>query len=733
MVVIGRGITINSSVVKNPPRLPGLTSGTLTITDGLEENPTATIAMEGVMADDIQDIRNAYVLGTEYDINGMKFRVSNYGDVRHEIPALLQQQTGASDAYRVRVTLEGYWGIQAEQNVKQQQFTGSNPNRIAVPVALSKIAEATNVKLNYPGGNVYLEDGGDRISVADVLAEVARIKGCYFRYGDSDGIRVQELGSSKIWSVNADQVIDEGSAAQEAPPAYRGATLEWRRGNVPNPPTPDVLDRIEPIPIVEDSLTEEDDNIGQPGGGIQTLRSIQENADLGGSSYTKTKKVSRYVNGVRVSEEITIYGFAYIANDIWTGETLEGSAGPHWKPIEFQKTSFEYQNISSSPTYPATFKDEETGEDLRVYYDTENFRATNVSYLVKSTTTGWKLVRWTPERNRETTEPQTDPLELALQECYKFFRMPLNVVTTYTLEPERNYYDNVELPVEIEIADWSQLSQRLQKATISFVSTRTGRVAIGRPKLNFVEPMLVMKEVREGRNVQTKDNPVGPDAALEKGLPPVFVTGKNEYFMAERFVPTFFQVQFQGQEAQDKYTERTKEYSAQDAGFDSSLIVERTAEKFGRPPKAETLLIPYRVIPGQGGNSNNQTKTPGKYKISSDLQNYKTKSGGSLTYEHAISLSEALLAAQTELRIAHLQSQRLSHKLSWYYPLMRAGDRLRIPGRGIYTIMRVTNNLRYDGTNNPMSQNGLASCVAEGTDVDLAVAADRVVYHVLEA
>ena len=76
MLITGRTEFFASGIVDTPPQLPHLSLGKakLNVVDGFEENPSASLTFDAVAEADIDAIRSAYAVETEFSILGKPTR-----------------------------------------------------------------------------------------------------------------------------------------------------------------------------------------------------------------------------------------------------------------------------------------------------------------------------------------------------------------------------------------------------------------------------------------------------------------------------------------------------------------------------------------------------------------------------------------------------------------------------------------------------------------------------------
>jgi hypothetical protein len=754
VAILGRTEYYRANVVSTPPVLPGLGWGTLSVTEAFEQHPTASIEMRGIPASELAVIRNAYKLDTRYEIMGIPFVVASYGDVRYPIPPSFRDKTGLSEAYKAQVSFEGIWRVPLEQNVRVRALLSSGSAIIYNDSDIAQIqtkAIAEQVNLPYFGASrlVYFSQNvgfDETMNLSGVIEEVARLSNSYLRYSEKKGVTLVPFRQGKLWQFLEDQITDEGNTVLELPPAYNQVVLTWgnNTGNEQPPQYGDIPVADTPVQM---TLTEEDDNCESPPKGTKVLKGIDNNADLSGP--TKTRRVQTLINGTTVQEETSVYGFAYNAAHILNEDEQLESEEPqkHWKLIDYLKTSHDYTEPQGSLSFPATAENPTTGERLPVYFDLNqpaiqagfvkvggNTVTVNSSakYLTKSTSEGYQIARYIKESSDklESLEafynpPPRGSAEAEVAKLYHFFQLSVSGESIYKLEPERKYYADVAVPYSAQLSEYKGLpASTKQRITSGYVSS-DGYVATGTVEAGFVESFLVLQETRTEDSFSYVKNPlIKEDPEI---TPRHYSVGKESYFEAIRSI---LQPAVGGNGkvppgVGEKYSEKTKEFTAQDPNFDTSLTIDKTREVAGRPPQAGSIQTTYSSRADTSGlGPKAVSEIDLTIRVSSDLQNRITPLGGSLNFPNAFSLADALGAVKCTLNVAHLKTAPKNVKLSWYYPNLRSGDYVDL--RGVrYRVIQVSHTLNYSGNNNSV---GKPLCTSEGMDLQLAPVIDRKVF-----
>lgn len=219
---------------------------------------------------------------------------------------------------------------------------------------------------------------------------------------------------------------------------------------------------------------------------VDVLDGYNYNYDVGGQ--TKTKTTTFFSQGA-ISREVTeIWGFSYASDEITNLQSngrylpLESSAG-HWKMVEFRTLDYVYD--------------------------------TATGYLLGTITAGWKLARYEPETLEENivllqAEGGNSLLEIPR---YRWFKVPIQAFTAYTLVQFRSYYGKAD--------------DNDQRFTIYQYCDENGNQRAGVVKNpNFVEPRFAIKKETYYRAYSSRQDPVTPFREPGQVLPPRMQTGE---------------------------------------------------------------------------------------------------------------------------------------------------------------------------------------------------------------
>jgi len=759
MLISGRQEYFASSVVRNAPQLPGLGKGQLQLSHSLEQPPTASVQIVGIPQRELARIRSAYTLGTQYRFYGEDYEVVSYEDTRQGFPCPTRQKYGVEQEYEINVQMEGNNSYRFNRNVKRKPLTRQRIGNDQQGI-ISAYAVASSAGISYSGPflDVITELKPDKyatISPSEVLPEAARMGGGFLHFSGS-GVSVKYLGSGRTWNFTEKQVLDDGAETEEFRPAFSNVevTGDFSNNNEDDEAPDEVPDFVSEEPVTLE-LISQDDLPFEPPADTVLLRDISSNADQSGP----TKQWSRTltINGATVLEEKQIYGFAYTGQDIHKAKGLMFSKEPKnfWQVIDYQKTVYEYEEIGSV-SISINVQDTVTGENISVLLDPDAPGGGSVSvsgntvtvnsgaeYLVKEVTTGFQLVRFQQEP-LESDIPQTiwydlepdrydDPVEKEKYKLWQFFKNPLYGERNYELRSERSHYvEGIADPVSVNVTETKSLDPK-KAAKLPTIAKNFGtdevrdnyQIALAQPSPNYVESMLVFAE---GENQHSYRYTPHPENTPEDALKPPFIVGKevlNRTFRSV-LIPSAGRELPEGQA--EKYEERTKEYTAQDPGYDSSLEIYRTKEVSGRPPQATTRTYTFKqeevqkTIPGQ-------KKDAYRYFLSSNTPSHsRVEYGGSKSYPNATSLSQAVRAAKVDLELQDINARTSSKSFTWSYPEVTVGDMCVLRNKR-YFITSVSTTYEYEGSNNPLAKGGKPLTVCrQGLQLEMGLYSGRSVF-----
>ena len=775
-------IVVNSQKLPSVPQLPvPMTNGSIQWSESFEQLPSGTLTYRGVTEADLIVLQNAYRRLTPVTLGGIPLEVDTFTSNRTNYPI------GDRYGYEVTINLRSRWSDSIQRNIPIASFQQTD--------GYGNIADlARKAGVGYQGVNArFLATNGRTITLQSAMTEIARINGSFVRYSNADGVAIVNLDATNFYQFAQREAVEDSRTVGELPKFYQaevtGEFVEIESGKPYSP-----LENIKPfIPkYVKTRIVEEGVDADQPPYDAKKIQDLTLNFDVSGEK--KIRKKLYYVGDRLVREEEFIYGYAYTALDILkerNPQKYEGNPDDLWQEIEYRDTNyiFEPQRIRIE----ADFYDPETNRPLfRVIHPDYQFIASlylnafivstypdyrfiapvsstvyvgrNSKYLVEKTTTGWRLGRFAIETlgdggqyDRASITQSTSPNALYAKELVTFTKIPLHESTKFTLLGERtaynlnsdatynsNAYALATAPFDVEFMNYyeadprirSRLPKKLNEAGIPI----DYRFALIIPKIDFVEPFLVMEQQTIinsfAKTPHPYNNPKVSQPANRPILPPL-TTGVESYNTIRRslvghFMPNFGyyrstqEVEYDRcgfvKPPKEEYRETVEEFNASDPEFQNHRQKHETRLVEGRPPQAEVWQQEWERI--ENCNHKAVLRSPSfidrtkKYYATSDNADPLDVGSQSFSYPQAQTSEQARIAVLTDLRIQTFQTITRNCRLTWHYPNIRAGDHVRIGnGEGAERVLSVSWQLDIVGNNN--LADGAPLVLSQGTSLQL--------------
>lgn len=650
MAIGGRIPSISSNVVKNAPSMPvEITSGSVTwgeSWDGEKIEVGGSIVYEGVDAEAIGLILQTYRIGFSVLISTIKFEVTQVGYTRNLYPI---EESNDINTYNVTVTL-------------------GDPNR-----------------------NKDTADGTSTVAT-----------------------RTVELGK-RFWTFDDAQMIGDGENFVGAvDQGYNEAEITWDNSGDTEVSTDLVAGNpfVPKEPVIV-KLIESSKDPTLPPENTFVLRDTTSNYDQTGEK--KVVKETTEVDGTSNLEIVKMYGFDYTYEDIDAGDGILYNTDPaqFWKQISYQETRYVYRKADSVDLQVNIRSPRGSNLKFVVHPDYEQFATvglnggsikfkSNAEFLVEVVTKGWNLHRFKSEDDSRNTLDPEDPY----YELFKSVKVPFYSRTAYLLRSSRGLFgEKVEPPFSIEFQDYDQLEPRIKLLVARSSADEQGRVAILYPDPNFVEPLYVAREATRSLSFDWRPD---PEAELD---PDRFIGGTDQVAPVPRLMT--------GQESSnevtrtitssDRFRELISEFSSQDPGFDNAAEKITFRIQQGRPPAPQ-----HRIQQWEQQESTTTKVTQSKqgtvtrYYVST-VNAEKFPKGGSVSFPNETSLGGAVSALEKQLRKSSLNASQQQKTVAWFYPEIRAGDRVSTPkdktalmqeGLDGWRVKNVTHKLVYKGKNN---------------------------------
>jgi len=756
-------IVVNSQKLPTVPQLPvPMTNGSIQWSESFEQLPSGTLTYRGVTEADLIVLQNAYRRLTPVTLGGIPLEVDTFTSNRTNYPI------GDRYGYEVTINLRSRWSIPMQRNIPIASFQQADGYG-----NISDLARKAGVGYRGVNGR-FLATNGRTITLQSAMTEIARINGSFVRYSNADGVAIINLDDTNFYQFAQREAVEDSRTVGELPRFYQaevtGEFVEIESGKPYSP-----LENIEPfIPkYVRQRIVEEGIDADKPPNGAEKIKDLTLNFDVSGEK--KIRKKLHYVGDRLVREEEFIYGYAYTALDILrqrNPQKYEGNPSELWKLIEYRDTNYIFKEQPIS--VHADFYDPDTNQPLlRIIHPDYQFIAStsgglyvgrNNKYLVEKRTTGWRLGRFAIETlgdggeyDRASITLSARPNALYAKELVTFIKIPLYETTKYNLLGERtaynlnsdatynsNAYALATAPFDVEFVNYyetdprirSRLPEKLNEAGIPI----DYRFALITPKIDFVEPFLVMEQETIinafAKTPHPYNNPKVSQPANRPILPPL-TTGVESYNGIQRSLVGHFMPDFgyyrSTQEVEydrcgfvkpkkEEYRETVVEFNSSDPEFQNNRQKHETRLVEGRPPQAEVWQQEWERLENcqhkailRRPSFVDQTK---KYYATSDNADPLDVGSQSFSYPQAQTSEQARIAVLTDLRIQTFQTITRNCRLTWHYPNIRAGDRVRIgDGEGAERVLSVSWQLDIVGNNNLAG--GMPLVLSQGTSLQL--------------
>lgn len=457
------------------------------------------------------------------------------------------------------------------------------------------------------------------------------------------------------------------------------------------------------------AVTEEGDTpVNEPPANSSYIKDVSVCFDLSGPR--KTYKKTTTLDGLPLEDYVEEWGFVVYGWQLYNdADMLTGAnSAALWQQIRVSTTKY--------------FYDPDTGYQLG--YDTD----------------GWELARYKQEN---ASDPETAKLEATGDNTefnlYIFFQNPSRVKQRNYLEPMRDYYKDIEIDTQINY----KVCLPGGRSEWRFEVDPT-----------FVEPYMVLYETMHTNSLAWIPNPLEGDG--DKPLPPL-TCGKEEFHRRSVMILNSKNTQFPkgfrspgiysalgaksfyqespetlNSKEGDRYREYSAKFSSQDSQFANSLQDTSFILKEGRPPIATKLPPLWEKVEPEEKNGKDDAAAAKKekeaydYFVRSGIDDYygdKTfMEGGSLSYPHAKSLSEALIGARTDAIIENWNGGTKENFTVPFTVAYRPGDKL------IYNCNYSTRQRRILSINNTVNIDGFGGITvltAPNSGTQLGVGIDR--------
>ena len=747
--------------LKNQVDLPyPMNSGEISWQYTFEDFPSGSLSYTGVLAEDLEAFEEAFdYLGDQEaiaKIEGIEFycqRPFSYELNSYYLESAKQEIL----AYTINVSLVSVYGVKAKKEVLLNAATPLAEGVVNIAVL------ADYVGVPYVGDN-FVVDLPDQvspdttISLFSAISDEARVLGSYFRC--ENGIELVEVDNGKRYTFQVGEILNaDGENSISPPPFYNRTELTWNK----DPLAQDLElkePKVEKI-VKEDANPEEPPAVDFGVGDDVFCDAPWPNMFVNGGP-TKTRVTTTLIEGSPSVVDTEIYGYKFDSRDIDELTEVLDTAQAYWQLCETTKTEYIYDSFKS-PRYSVKVKDisnpeqpsdatvAEVGDGGVTYLapiihpDYTQYAKLQVDdglrsividlgtqYMVQEKTTGRKLMVLRREEGFELVTAledlaaATDEESLTdaerLIEAYTQRFVTVEGVKSYKLRNKRQLYkpfqkdlndyeeNFVGNPFSLQVVNYNSLSEKLKAAvplSPEYIGY-DGRVAILTPDPNFIEPFVIEEEAYLKGGLFFADTAESlkddPDRINQKDT-----TGEETYTRISRKVT-----------AKNRHSQLSSEYSSNESGFERVFNKVTEEDVLGQLPDAQT-----RKADWQDKQQKVRRRDPSKLTrvfATSDRVTDESTIGGSANFQNASSKEQAILAAETDLRIKGWQESNQSKNCAWYYPGLRPGDFINTPhdlfgDAGNWRLLSASFSLSIKGDNESETIEAFPLAFTSGTSI----------------
>ena len=748
------------------PQLPyPLQVGSLQWSEKIEDYPSGEISYRGNSLAAANAIAAAYPNLCQVSIEAIGFVVSPGG------VSIKRSRFGRGDieTYGVNVSLESKWKAKCQRKINLGPFLQrDNFSRFKYASGVNVAAIASFLGINYSGPGIFYSPEQTETTFEEILRSNCRRLGCFVRFSDADSVKLIVIDSVGSYSYPDSVVIDSGSIKRSPIlPIIDKVAVTGRFSRDPFDQKDALLLPIEPFVEV---IKQGEDAI-RPPQSSGTIKSLDSNFDMSGPKkvYTETT----LVDGVVTKEVTKIYGFMYSGYYIAVFGTilgkntilrLQGSPDDLWQQVEEQIVEHNYKSIPSFFNIYATNE----GKFVPLFANPDSVNTisvgnnsvilNNAKYLLGTTITGWKYVRFQKESDKAIESYFKSPPAVSdkvynvsryIAELCSFRKININGRSGVETEPLRRLYGKTTpTPFSLDIQKYTEVSaDAIARAHIPAKYKTQNGVEVIDP--SYVVGIITanpqdsepywLKSETSFKSAFTyakhaKFNPYLPDNfnnLRKKGdfTPEYIFTGDEAYTSVVRKV--FLDAKdrnITGKYSSEPfdfaelYEEVSLTDTAQGANFLEAANDATKDIKKGKPPIAQVQIKKWGTAIEKLRIANPvaaRNFTYSKYYATSDLVGaypaditLRYTDSDVIDLPNANTQDEATLTLATDLRMVGMNNAIASKKLAWYYPNIHSGDRVAFSD-GQLRVISLSNSLEFRGL-----QNGTLMVVSEGTQVE---------------
>jgi len=666
--------------------------GTINISRSFQQHPSISFTIL-CYKDEVQFVRqlfNSY--DTKYIFYGMPFRCSTRNST---IKPVSKNPHGE---YQITFSFSGWYQELLDKQVFIKQGGGNTPttapfsdaackldapktstqgttsatNPSNATISLSQIASKAG--FNYYGYNFSYEypkssPPDSTVTFTAAYSDRAITKGLYLCYSNEMGVTtIDWKGVPYYTNSDVNIITDTLSESKNIKPVEYNTvelTLDTQNdsGDLDQEDTKgNQAPKFEYKPPQTRTEITGDPNASTPPNNDKYIKTLDLCFDKSGTK--KNEIHTTYQGSTVISQTINIYGYKYLAQDIYSAgtRTLLGGAGNYWQLVETTTTTY--------------LIDKTTG------------------YITGNDVTGWKYGRFKQETDALETVTIT---ESDLKQPYLWVKIPIIGATRYYLRQFRDYYkDAQKVYPYIFYEECNPLTGKMER----------------RAKFDpsWIEPMFVSEEMTELNAFRTMPNPENKEVVAGEPFLPILTVGEQKairtktkiYRSKNTTTDTDVGDVLIGDVlnvlAEDKYTQYTSTFTAQDSGFNNSFEETSDSDSSGKPSQANFMPLPYTRKEDGDDTLDEQKKDPTKpstptyqYILTTPPHNPYNPIQNSVSF-NTKNLADALLAAKTQLEINDMQQNIQISIETFFNPYIVEGSRYYITYANETYPMRVITN-----------------------------------------
>ncbi|MDJ0719141.1 MAG: hypothetical protein QNJ54_33760 [Prochloraceae cyanobacterium] len=566
-------------------------------------------------------------------------------------------------------------------DINEQEAGGKTPqstlDQNKFRLYLSAVAQRANVV--YKGVSIFKDydnntSSEEKVTFSELFEERASWKGAYPFYSDATAVRSKnweggESGgnfpSCQILSTDATKPAEIAIDINVDKLDLEPIEFSWGYNKDDDDEGEETLSslgsRLRYEPPQEYTIVDPPDGSAKlPPIGVKSLKTLSLNYDASGSYSQETE--TTYIGSNKLRETISIYGFAYNAIDIVSGDELNGNPATYWKEVDRRTVDYLYDPITG--------------------------------YLTGANVSGYQLRRFkvesdealeTIELEAAATDDPPDADALAELNAYKFKQSPTTGFNRKLLAQIRDYF--------------GATNGRLAKAKDKYIFFErcgsNGQIVLDyKANPNYVEPFFEAINVDYFYNFDSIPAPEG-ETVIDKNdneiKLPAYYTGEERFNRSEIKVVQTLNTPNNPPSARllpnsrtevnkDYYLQKNLSYTARDPGFLNYKADANSQLVEGIP--TEAARIPRYYTEDETLAERDRSVTPNDYKTKYVIHttNYDTNYPivSSRNFPELTSQEEAEKVIRTEFEILSFLGQKQITFLTNFSPNAKEGSNITV-------------------------------------------------------